>query len=97
MHVDEFIENSFADMRNGRKNAYARFVLNYFRLPATLIDDFHPFMRQHKLFCTYEGRRYRCTGASRLGDVWLAKDASQERGYSERVDVEKCTDWSDAP
>lgn len=93
-HVDEFIDDSYHDMDG--KNTYARWVLNYFRLPATLKNDFRQFMKDHKLFCTWKGKRYRCTGASRLGDVWLAENFEREHGYDHRVDVAECTDWKDA-
>ena len=88
MHVDEFIDSGF------RKDTYARWVLNHFRLPAVLKMDFHDYMKDHKLFCQYERKKYRCTGASRMGDVWLSEDFNRESGYELRVDVEKCTEWS---
>jgi len=92
MHVDKFI-----DMKLGQHN-YARWMLNHFRLPAALRIDFEEFMKHHKLFCTYDGKRYRCTGASRMGDIWLAKDFHQTTGYDKRIDeIEECTDWSDEP
>jgi len=87
MHVDEFIDTEFG------KHNYARWVLNYFRLPAALQMDFRQFMAEYELYCDYEGERYRCTGASRLGDVWLAEDFTQEHGYDLRVDVSKCENW----
>ena len=89
MHVDEFIDTQFGE------EVYARFVLNYFRMPATLKMDFKSFMSQFELYCNYEGRMYRCTGASRLGDVWLAKDFTRHTGYDLRVDVEECSEWHD--
>lgn len=88
MHVDEFIDGEFG------KHKYARWVLNHFRLPAVLKNDFSEFMENNKLFCEYQGKRYRCTGASRLGDVWLAEDYNRVNGYDLRVDVENCTHWS---
>lgn len=88
MHVDDFIDGEFM------KHTYARWVLNYFRLPAALKNDFEPFMKDHKLFCTYKGKRRRVTGASRLGDIWLADDYEQCVGYNYRVDVVDCTEWS---
>lgn len=87
MHVDDFIDS------NRGKDVYARWVLNYFRLPAVLKNDFKPFMKDHKLFCTYKGLCYRCTGASTMGDVWLAKSPKQDTGYDLRVDVEECHTW----
>ncbi|HEY3495950.1 MAG TPA: hypothetical protein VGK73_14730 [Polyangiaceae bacterium] len=90
MHVDEFID------RHGGDN-YARWMLLHFRLPAILQLDFGQFIADKRLFCTYDGCRYRCTGASRLGDVWLADNFDRETGYDLRVDVDKCTDWSAEP
>ena len=55
------------------------------------------FMKDHKLFCTYKGKRYRVTGASRLGDIWLAKDFNEDTSYDERGDIRKCTEWGDKP
>ena len=89
MHVDEFIDTQF------QKNCYARFVLLLFRLPGALSLDFEPWIKRYPLFCTYKEERYRCTGASRLGDVWLTKDFNQTVGYQLRVDVEECGGWSD--
>jgi len=91
MHVDEFIDTEFC------KHKYARWVLNHFRLPAALQNDFREFMEGCRLFCTYNGNRYRCTGASRLGDVWLARDFDRHTGYDLRVDVADCEDWSPDP
>lgn len=84
MHVDEFIYEELGE------NNYARFFLLLHRLPAALQADFGKWIKTHKLFCTYQGDRYRVTGASRLGDVWLAKNPDRETGYDLRVKVEDC-------
>jgi hypothetical protein len=89
-HVDTFI-----DTPGG--NRYARWVLFHFRLPAYLKAEFWEFMQEHKLFCTYEGERYRCTGASRMGDVFLAKDFDRDAGYDKRVMADECSEWDRLP
>ena len=91
MHIDDFIDGGF------NKNKYARWVFNHFRLPAALQMDFAEFMEGHKLFCTWHGARYRVTGASRMGDVWLAVSHSRFQGYDHRVDVADCSAWSATP
>jgi len=85
-HVDDFIDDF-------RQDAYARWMLMHFRLPACQQSAFMPFIKDRKLFCTYNGKRYRCTGASRMGDVWLTTDFSREVGYDLRVVVSECKDW----
>ncbi len=98
MHVDDFINNH-------REPAYARFVLDYFRKSAVNHAAFRPFMEKHLLFCTYQDTvgggatrgRYRVTGASRLGDIWLSKDFKREVGYELRVNVAYCIEWSGQP
>lgn len=90
-HVDDFIDKNYL------KDTYARWVLQYFRLPAALQIDFRPYMEKHRLFCTYRGARYRVTGASRFGDIWLNRHYDREHGYQLRVGVDDCSDWSDAP
>lgn len=87
IHVDDFIDCHFG------KEKYARFVLNYFRMPAALKFDFEEFMRPYKLFADWKGKRYRVTGASRMGDVWLTSNFSQELGYEHRVFVEELSNW----
>ena len=89
-HVDDFVHTHGGD-------PYARWVLMHFRLPAAMMLDFRPFMERHRLFCTYRGERYRVTGASRMGDVWLAEDFERVDGYDHRVDVDDCSDWGPKP
>ena len=93
-HIDDWIDSPrCAD--DGER--YAKFVFWYFRYPAWAKMAFSPWMKDHKLFCTYEGERYRVTGAIRMGDVWLAKDFDREAGYDLRVDVAKCSAWAESP
>ena len=95
-HVDNFIDygTMFRNACKEENEAYARWVLNYFRHSAILKSAFYPFMREHKLFCEYEGKKYRVIGASRMGDVWLAKDFKLETGYDLRVCVDNLSKWS---
>lgn len=90
LHVDDFIDGCDTD-------DYAAFVFDWFRRPAIARGRFGKWMDQFKLFCTFEGARYRVTGASRLGDVWLSADFKRESGYEKRVNVAECSGWSDAP
>lgn len=85
-HVDDYIEDF-------RSDPYARWMLMHFRMPAEMQLAFRKFTEPHQLFCTHQGKRYRCTGASRLGDVWLTSNFGQNTGYTLRVDVSECSDW----
>lgn len=93
-HVDDWLDNECARTDSER---YARFVINYFRMPALEQFDFAKWMEPFKLFCTYKGKRYRVTGASRLGDIWLAANPEQTTGYDLRVSVRDCDQWADSP
>ena len=46
------------------------------------------------VYCEYKGIKYRITGASRLGDIWLAKNLERESGYDIRVMIEDCSEFS---
>lgn len=86
-HIDDFI-----DLPGG--NRYARAMLAVFRLPAVemlLIRE--ELLGTRRLFCTWQGKRYRVTGASRLGDVWLSANPARVDGYNHRVDVSECSEW----
>lgn len=89
-HVDDFVNDYKAP-------PYARWVLWHFRLPAFQACAFAEFMADRKLFCTWQGQRWRCIGASRMGDVWLTSDFTRDNGYEHRVAVDVCSEWSAEP
>lgn len=89
MHVDDFIDVNLGEHK------YARFFFMLHRSPAILKSDFAQWIDQYKLFCDYAGKKYRVTGCSRMGDIWLSADFNREIGYELRVDVNACTNWSD--
>lgn len=95
MHIDDWLET--AVMSRDKGTVYAVFFLHHRRLSAVVQSAFKEFIGPLRLFCTYGGERYRCTGASRLGDVWLARDHNRDTGYDLRVDVQDCGQWGREP
>lgn len=93
-HVDEFIDCGSMKRPVPENEDYARWVLNHFRLSALCRSAFDKFMVDHKLFCNFEGEKYRVTGASRMGDVWLTKNFNQDTGYQKRVAIDHCSGWA---
>jgi hypothetical protein len=89
MHIYDWIDLPAKD--DGETLAKTWF--NQFCKPA--MDKDRKWLSEHKLFCTYKGKKYRCIGASRLGDVWLTEHFERENGYDLRIDVADCSDWSD--
>ena len=95
VHVDDFVRDmGFDDKPEHGDAMYARWLLMHWRLPAYMKHNFHRFIADKQLFCTHGGIRYRCTGGSRMGDVWLTTNFNQDTGYEKRVNVEDCTEWS---
>lgn len=85
-HIDDWLD----DPATGP--AYAKEWLEHFRRPE--MDKNYEWLNERKLFCTYkDGRRYRCIGCSRMGDVWLTEHFERENGYDLRIDIADCTDW----
>jgi len=98
LHVDEWIRDmGFDDKPEDGEAMYARWLMFHWRLPAYMKINFSPFIADKKLFCTYQDKRYRCIGGSRMGDVWLTTNFEAEHGYELRVDVAKCYAWSPKP
>lgn len=99
VHIDDWLDNAIGDVVGNSELAYAHFVFSHFRKPAWEKMSHAPFMRDHKLFVTYEGKRYRVTGASRLGDIWLTEDFKRQDGYDLRIglDFSKLSNWSPKP
>jgi hypothetical protein len=92
MHVDEFINGNYG------KDKYARWWFTLFRLPAALKIDFATWMKQYKLYCNYQNKRYQVTGCSRMGDVWLHADLLYKGdSYQLRVDLAQCSAWGPTP
>jgi hypothetical protein len=50
------------------------------------------WLAKYRLTVEWQGQRYTCTGASRLGDVWLKEDGSTSY-YDHRVEVEELSNW----
>lgn len=93
-HVDDYVDNPAGD-------PYARWMLMHFRLPAVLQILCGDFLKT-KLFCTWQGKRWRVTGASRLGDVWLHSKLNfdpkkTQPYYEERVELDECSEWGPEP
>ena len=91
-HIDDWLDNP--NLNCSQEEAYARFILDYFRLSSWKQNLYKPFMQGFDLYCKYNNVKYRVTGASRLGDIHLNSDLYATSGYTLRVDVTKCTDWS---
>jgi len=83
-HVDDWLD---APARNDAE-FYAKTCLEIARAPA------HGRGTTFRLFCTYGQKRYRVTGASRLGDVWLTENPQRTYGYELRVYVDDLSNWS---
>lgn len=94
-HVDDWLDTP--TINQDESENYAKFVLDYKRMPAWKQNAYKQWMSQFKLFCNYNNIRYRCTGASRMGDVWLTSNHDQESGHELRVDVAHCSDWKNEP
>lgn len=91
-HVDDFV----MDYTDDKSVMYAKWFLFLKRLPATEQAHFDEWIKEYRLFATWKGKRYRVTGASRLGDVWLAKNFNQDHGYDHRVSVDELTEFGNA-
>ena len=86
-HVYDWLDEPSTD----ENEKLAKEWLGNFCLPA--FEKNYEWLSARVLSCEYRGKRWRCIGASRLGDVWLTKDCSRENGYDVRVDVTDCSNW----
>lgn len=97
-HVDEWVKDmGLDDKPEDGEVMYARWLMMHWRMPACMANNFARFISPHRLFCTYQGMRYRCIGGSRFGDVWLTTNHNADHGYEKRVEVSECNQWSAKP
>lgn len=90
MHIDDWIDDPESD-------PYAALFFDIHRRNSTWKLKFKKGIDKLKLFCDFDGERWKVTGCSRLGDVWITKDFNRTDGYDKRVDVEDCSNWGITP
>lgn len=93
-HVYDFIDDAYPT--KDKNTSYARFVLFYLAAPSSIKYLFTDFM-DCKLFATFNGERYRVTGASTLGDVFITKDFEEWQGYTDRVLINELSEFCKTP
>lgn len=86
-HIDEWLD----EPPNYENERLAKEWLNHFRRPA--VDKDGDWLNARIVTCEYKGEKYRCIGASRMGDVWLTVHLERINGYDLRIDVEDCSRW----
>lgn len=86
-HIDDWIE---LPPSNDQEKLVKEWF-DHFRRPAVQKD--YKWLAARSVFCTFEGKRMRCNGASRFGDVWLTYNHIKDTGYDMRVDVAGCSNW----
>lgn len=85
LHVDDYLNDV------GSADPVALVYLAHARRPAIEIN--RAWMAENAPYVTWRGKRYRCVGASRLGDVWLKGDGPPSAYYDHRVDVTELSEW----
>jgi hypothetical protein len=93
-HIEEWLEDRYITCPDDEKYARAFFTIKV-AFNAAQSWNVSPIMEQHKLFCTYRSRRYRCTGCSTMGDIWLRKNFTTNIGYDLRVDINECSNFTE--
>lgn len=97
IHIDDWLKHE-EYVKAPPEVLYAMFFFELHRFPAWWTNRYHKILDDIQLYCTYkDGNRYRVTGCSRLGDVWLARDFNRTSGYDLRVAVDDCSEWSKTP
>ncbi len=83
-HVDEYLDTPGWD-------PIAKEFLEHARRPAAAKD--HVWLKANEPSVMWQSKRYRCVGASRLGDVWLKGDGPPNAFYDHRVDIVELSGW----
>lgn len=86
LHVYEWLDQPAKD----EPERLAKEWLEAFVKPAIEKDE--EWLGRYLLLCDYHGETYLCSGASRMGDVWL-RAVGSPNFYDLRVDVEELSNW----
>ena len=94
MHVEDFLTTRIKDDDEEILH-YVQLALSYFYyIPAiTQMCIVKIQMKYLPLFCTVDGVRYKVTGVSTMGDLFLHTDVNIEMGYKLRTDFDNCKLW----
>lgn len=99
--VDVFLDTIPVWFKEKAYLNYVHFIFEHFRQPAVIKVARAEYMKYFGLFVTHEERRYKVTGASRFGVIYLATDLDRENGsgydLSVPLNFAKLTQWSDRP
>lgn len=89
-HVYDWLEENSSDPNEKRAKEY----LDKYCQPAydKRINGTYKWLELRQVTCDWKGKRYICSGASRMGDVWL-KSKNSSNYYDHRVDVEELSNW----
>lgn len=92
-HVEDFIDDISYNRKEDLGINYAKFFFEITAMKAWKVMNYKPFMENHKLFCTFQNKRYRVTGSSAMGDIWLHSNFNVDEGYQHRVSLDECSQW----
>jgi len=90
LHVYDWLELPPAN--DAEKNA--KEWLDKFTRPAYTKhkEGIHDWLARYRVTVEWKGKRYTCSGASRMGDVWLKTEGSSNF-YDHRVNVDELSTW----
>jgi len=90
MHVYDWIDSPSEDPNETKaKEWLGKFCLPVYQKYGYCIDG---WLKERIVSCEWNGRRIQCSGASRLGDVWLKEEGSASF-YDYRVSVDELSNW----
>lgn len=95
-HIDEFIDE-IPKPNEPEIIGYARFFFEIKRMPAYKLIEYNSFIKELNLtlFCEYNNKKYKVTGCSSLGDVWLHDDLDYSgESYKLRVNIDDLKNFS---
>jgi len=107
-HVDNWLDTPvfmLPEIRNSKRFTeekkkaitHARFKLECLRFPATKTMEFSDFIKAHNVYCSYLGKIYKLTFASRMGWIGLREDFTLNHGYDAICRPGEVDWWSDKP
>lgn len=85
-HIYEWLDEPAANAAESDAKEW----LNQFCNPSYMKDE--KWLARYRVTVEWKGQRYTCSGASRMGDVWLKTEGSPSF-YDHRVNVEELSHW----
>jgi len=94
MHIHEWLDTFNKDKCKDKELLIVHEFLDYKSMSEVYCIANENKFKDLKVFCIYKNEKYRLTGCSRVGDVWIHSNLDSDHSYVNRVSIKELSGFS---